>query len=359
MSDRTLAGAHPTLLVRVARQWDSFGLPVLFLLLVAIFSVLSPSFRTGYSLLSNLSFSSLVAIGSIGMVFCIMSGDMDISVGSMAALSGVLGASLVKSIGGPGGALVTIAVATALGFVNGVFVTKLRIPAFITTLGMQFVYRALAYIYTGNRPVYITDTFWLSVASGNLLGIPIPVILMAVCFGAAVYVLKKTPFGRYVVAVGTNRNAAMLSGINVDRIKNTVFTLVGFFVGIATIVNGSFLGSINPGMTGHGVRVPGHHRRRAGRHAAHRGKWQHARGAVRCPVPDLPAERPGPEAGQLLLAVRGHRLCPDLRRGHQQSKVRHSGAAGHLKGGTRERRWVCGPRASVLDRSASSKEEWE
>ena len=252
MSDRTLAGRHPTLLVRVARQWDSFGLPVLFLLLIAIFSVLSPSFRTGYSLLSNLSFSSLVAIGSIGMVFCIMSGDMDISVGSMAALSGVLGASLVKSIGGPGGALVTIAVSTILGMVNGVFVTKLRIPAFITTLGMQFVYRALAYIYTGNRPVYITDPFWLSVASGNLLGIPIPVILMAVCFGAAVYVLKKTPFGRYVVAVGTNRNAAMLSGINVDRIKNTVFTLVGFFVGIATIVNGSFLGSINPGMTGQG-----------------------------------------------------------------------------------------------------------
>lgn len=252
MSDRTLAGGHPTLLVRVARQWDSFGLPVLFLLLVAIFSVLSPSFRTGYSLLSNLSFSSLTAIGSIGMVFCIISGDMDISVGAMAALSGVLGASLVKVIGGVGGVLVTVAVSTVLGMVNGVFVTKLRIPAFITTLGMQFVYRALAYIYTTNTPVYITDPFWLFIAGGSVLGIPFPVILTAVCFAGAIYVLKKTPFGRYVVAVGTNRNAAMLSGINVDRIKNTVFTLVGFFVGIATVVNGSFLGSINPGMTGQG-----------------------------------------------------------------------------------------------------------
>jgi ribose/xylose/arabinose/galactoside ABC-type transport system permease subunit len=73
-----------------------------------------------------------------------------------------------------------------------------------------------------------------------------------VCFAAAVYVLRKTPFGRYVIAVGTNKNAAMLSGINVDLIKNAVFTLVGFFVGIATAVSGSFLGSVNPGMTGQG-----------------------------------------------------------------------------------------------------------
>jgi ribose/xylose/arabinose/galactoside ABC-type transport system permease subunit len=186
------------------------------------------------------------------MVFCIMSGDFDISVGSMSALSGVLGASLVGPIGGVGAVLVTIAVSTVLGFVNGVFVTKLRIPAFITTLGMMFVYRALAYIYTTNRPVYIKDPFWLFIGGGTVLGIPFPIILSAVCFAAAVYVLRKTPFGRYVIAVGTNKNAAMLSGINVDLIKNAVFTLVGFFVGIATAVSGSFLGSVNPGMTGQG-----------------------------------------------------------------------------------------------------------
>jgi len=92
----------------------------------------------------------------------------------------------------------------------------------------------------------------LSQHGGTVLGIPFPIILTAVCFAAAVYVLRKTPFGRYVIAVGTNKNAAMLSGINVNLIKNAVFTLVGFFVGIATVLSGSFMGSVNPGMTGQG-----------------------------------------------------------------------------------------------------------
>ena len=238
--------------MRVAGQWDSFGLPSLLVFMLVVFSFLSPIFRSTYNLVSNLSFASLVGIGSIGMVFCIMSGDFDISIGSMSALAGVLGASMVGRLGGPGAILLTIVLATLCGLLNGVFVTKLRIPAFITTLGMQFVYRALAYIYTTNAPVYIKDKFWLSIGSGTVLGIPIAILLMVVCFAVALYVLRKTPFGRYVVAVGTNKNAAMLSGINVDFVKMAVFTLVGFFVGIATVVTASYLGSVNPGMTGQG-----------------------------------------------------------------------------------------------------------
>jgi ribose transport system permease protein len=239
-------------LVWAANRWESFGLPFLVAILLLVFSLMSAPFRSPYNLFSNLSFSSLVGIGSIGMVFCIMSGDFDISIGSMSALAGVLGASMITRLGSPVAMLITIAVATLCGFINGVFVTKLRIPAFITTLGMQFVYRALAYIYTTNTPVYIKDEFWLSIGSGSVLGIPSPILLMALCFAAAVYVLRKTSFGRYVIAVGTNRNAAMLSGINVDFIKTAVFTLVGFFVGIATVVTASYLGSVNPGMTGQG-----------------------------------------------------------------------------------------------------------
>jgi ribose/xylose/arabinose/galactoside ABC-type transport system permease subunit len=238
--------------VWIAGRWDSFGLPFLVVLLLLVFSLLSANFRSAYNLVSNFAFASLVGIGAIGMAFCIMTGDFDISIGSMSALAGVIGAWLVVHIGGVGGVLATIAIATALGFLNGIFVTKLKIPAFITTLGMQFVYRALAYIYTTNRPVYIKDPFWLSIGSGTVLDIPFPIILTVVCFAVAVYVLRKTPFGRYVIAVGTNKNAAMLSGINVDLIKNIVFTMVGFFVGIATVVTASYLGSVNPGMTGQG-----------------------------------------------------------------------------------------------------------
>jgi ribose transport system permease protein len=227
-------------------------LPILLAVLLVVFSAIAPAFRTPFSLISNFRFSSLVGIGAIGMAFCIMSGDFDISVGSMSALVGVLGASFVPAIGGVGGVLATVVISAGLGFVNGVFVTKLRIPAFITTLGMMYVYRALAYIYTNNTPVYIDSTFWYFIANGSVLGVPFVILLMAICFAGAMYVLRKTPFGRYVVAVGTNKTAAMLSGINVDRIKITVFTLVGFFVGIATVVLASNLGSVNPGMTGQG-----------------------------------------------------------------------------------------------------------
>jgi ribose/xylose/arabinose/galactoside ABC-type transport system permease subunit len=197
-------------------------------------------------------FSSFVGIGAIGMTFCIMTGNFDISVGSMLALAGVLGASLAPRISGVGGVIVTIIVGLFLGFINGVFVTKLKIPAFITTLGMLFVFRAIAYIYTNNTPQYIQDRFWISIGNKTFLGLPIPIYIMAVCYGIAYLLLKKSPVGRYIIAVGTNSRAATLSGINVDNIKILVFTLIGLFVGIAAVINASMLGAANPGMMGDG-----------------------------------------------------------------------------------------------------------
>jgi ribose transport system permease protein len=170
----------------------------------------------------------------------------------MLALVAVFGASLVKHIGGAGAVFAVIAAASLLGYVNGVFVTKLRIPAFITTLGMLFIYRSIAYIYTNNSPIYIQNEFWLFVGNGTLLGAPFAILLLLACYGVAYLMLRRTPFGRFVIAVGTNRNAALLSGINVDRIKISVFTLVGLFVGIASVVISANLGSANPGLMGQG-----------------------------------------------------------------------------------------------------------
>jgi ribose transport system permease protein len=181
-----------------------------------------------------------------------MSGEFDISVGSMIALVAVFGASLVKLIGGAGAVFAAIAAASILGYVNGVFVTKLRIPAFITTLGMLFIYRSVAYIYTDNTPIYIQNDFWLFIGNGDVLGAPFAILLLLACYSVAFLVLRRTPFGRFVIAVGTNRNAALLSGINVDRIKISVFTLVGLFVGIASVVISANLGSANPGLMGQG-----------------------------------------------------------------------------------------------------------
>jgi ribose transport system permease protein len=237
---------------KFATKWDSFGLPLLFVLLVIVFSILAPAFRTPYNLISSFRFTSFIGIGAIGMAFCIMGGDFDISVGSMLSLVAVLGSSQLPHIGGVASVLLTLVIACFLGFVNGVFITKLRIPAFITTLGMMFIYRSLAYIYTNNTPVYINDKFWLFLGNGKVLGTPFAILLMLICYVAAFILLRKTPFGRYVIAVGTNRDAAMLSGINVDKTKIIVFILVGLFVGIASVVISANLGSANPGMLGQG-----------------------------------------------------------------------------------------------------------
>lgn len=237
---------------KMASRIDSLILPLLFIVLVVVFSILSPAFRTAFNLVSTLRFTSFIAIGAIGMAFCIMNGDFDISVGSMLSLVAVLGSSLLPVIGGVPAVLFTLLFSSFLGFINGVFVTKLRIPAFITTLGMMFIYRSLAYIYTNNTPVYIQNKFWLFIGNGKVAGIPFAIILMLLCYVVAWFVLRKSPYGRYVIAVGTNREAAVLSGINVDKTKIIVFTLVGLFVGIAAVVISANLGSANPGMLGQG-----------------------------------------------------------------------------------------------------------
>jgi ribose transport system permease protein len=168
------------------------------------------------------------------------------------ALAGVLGASAALKTGGIIGVLITLAVAVMLGLINGLFVTKLKIPAFITTLGMLFIYRAVAYIYTNNNVQYISDRFWIFLGNGSFLRLPLPIYIMGICYLIAYLMLRKAPIGRYIIAVGTNSRAAALSGINVDNVKIFVFTMIGLFVGISAILNSSMLGAANPGMMGDG-----------------------------------------------------------------------------------------------------------
>ena len=230
--------------------WGNFGLPFIFIVILVIFSIASPTFVSPRNILNNFGFASYLAIAAIGMTFVIMTGNFDISIGSMLALVAVLGSSFIPKIGGVLGVLSTLVIAALLGFINGIFVTKLRIPAFITTLGMLFIFRALAYIYTDNYPVYIDNKFWLFIGNGKILGIPFPVIITIICYVAAYLLLRRSPVGRYVIAVGTNSRAAALSGINVDNVKILAFTLLGFFVGISSIINSANMGAANPGLLG-------------------------------------------------------------------------------------------------------------
>ncbi len=231
--------------------WGNFGLPFIFIIVLVFFSIQSPFFISWRNILSTLGFSSYIAIAAIGMTFIIMTGNFDISIGSMLALVAVLGSSFIPRIGGVLGVLSTLVIATLLGIVNGLFVTKLRIPAFITTLGMLFIFRALAFIYTDNFPVYIDNKFWLFIGNGKIFKvIPFPIIITAVCYIAAYLVLRRSPLGRYVVAVGTNARAAELSGINVEKIKMFSYEVPGFLVCIAAVVKSANMGLANPSLLG-------------------------------------------------------------------------------------------------------------
>jgi len=230
--------------------WGNFGMPFIFIIVLLVFSLQSPIFVSWRNLLSTLGFSSYIAMAAIGMTFIIMTGNFDISIGSMLALVAVLGSSFIPRIGGVFGVISTLVIAAFLGLINGLFVTKLRIPAFITTLGMLFIFRALAFIYTNNYPVYIDNKFWLFIGNGKILNIPFPIFITAICYTAAYLVLRRSPLGRYVVAVGTNPRAAELSGINVDNIKIFAFTFAGFFVGVAAVINTATMGAANPGLLG-------------------------------------------------------------------------------------------------------------
>ena len=238
---------------RAGNFLSSFGLIIILLIIFGFFSIVIPKlYFTWPNLRDMVRFSTYVGIGAIGMTFLIMTGNFDISVGSMLALAGVVGASVAIKVGGIIGVLLTIILATFLGFINGIFVTKLKIPAFITTLGMMFIFRAIAYIYTNNVPQYIQDRFWIFLGNGNFLGLPLPIYIMALCYLIAFLMLKKAPIGRYILAVGTNSKAAALSGVHVDNVKILVFTLVGVFVGVSAVLNSSMLGAANPGMMGDG-----------------------------------------------------------------------------------------------------------
>jgi len=212
--------------------WDRAGIFFILVILMVIFSIINPDFRKPANLSNILQQCTPIGIAAVGMTFAIISGAFDLSVGSTMALTACVMVSLISAVGFLPAFLIALALGFCLGMVNGLIVTKISVPPFIATLGTLWVYRALAYIYTQNKPMQSTfpsftgwgESFWY---------VPKLFIVMILCYLVAYFLLYHTPFGRYVFAVGSNRRAAILSGINVPKVSLFVFGLVGFFGAIA------------------------------------------------------------------------------------------------------------------------------
>ena len=220
--------------------------PVIGLIIITvILSVMNSDFLTMNNILNVLRQVSINALIAFGMTFVILTGGIDLSVGSILALSGALTAGLMTGGMDPFLAIVIgLLLGAAMGAVNGIIISKGKVAPFIATLATMTIFRGLTLVYTEGRPItgFGSESFSL-LGAGYFFFIPIPVIWMIIVFAILYFILKKTAFGRRVYAIGGNEEASILSGIKVDKIKIMIYTISGLLAALAGIILTSRLNS--------------------------------------------------------------------------------------------------------------------
>lgn len=222
-----------------------FGLVII----VVVFAWLSPVFLTAPNLINILQQSSINAVIALGMTLVIISGGIDLSVGPTAALSAVVGASLmVAGVPIPVAIMGALGVGMMCGLFNGVLVAYAGLQPFIVTLGGLSLFRALSLIYTGGNPIFGIPPEFRALTNGTILGVPNPVIVVGVIAIILWIVLNKTPLGEYILAVGGNEEAARIAGVPVARTKVATFMISGGLASIAALILVGRLGAAEPTM---------------------------------------------------------------------------------------------------------------
>lgn len=221
--------------------WKRAGVSLALIVLVIVASFLSDRFLTVPNLLNILRQVSIVGILAIGMTFVILTKGIDLSVGSILGVSVVLFAGLLET-----GTMATaiplgIAAAMLLGLANGIGIAYAGIPPFIMTLGMMSFARGLAFLYTGGTPTPILSEPFYYLGNGYIFGVPIPTLILFAVVLISGFVLAKTAFGRSVYAIGSNDDAARLSGVPVRPYTTIVYVISGGVAGIAGLVYASQL----------------------------------------------------------------------------------------------------------------------
>ena len=213
--------------------------------LFVVFSALTSSFYQPSNLLDILLQSSINAITAVAMTLVIMTKGIDLSVGSIAGLSSMVAADMA-----PHGVAIAVAsgmlVGVVCGFFNGVLIAKLKLPDFIVTLGTLSVFRGAALIYTNGQPIYGLPPLFRDIFAGQLLGIPTPVLLAVSIAAIAYVVVAYTGLGERIIATGGNEEAARLSGVSIENVKITVYTLSGLLASIAGFVLVARIGAAEP-----------------------------------------------------------------------------------------------------------------
>lgn len=227
---------------------ERFGIVIILLILCIALSIITPSFLQIKNFMNVLRQVSITGIIAVGMIFVIATGGIDLSVGSITGVVAMVATSLAHPDQFPliVPILVGLLVGVAAGFVNGVIVAYGEVPPFITTLGSMTSLRGAAMIYNNGRPIIDLSEIYTKIGGGMVGSVPVPVIIFLVIIALGTIILHYTRFGRHVFAVGGNELAAKVSGINVKRVKLSVFMITGFVSAVTGIVVSSRVMSGSP-----------------------------------------------------------------------------------------------------------------
>lgn len=237
-----------------AKIWRRVGVFAALILVVIVASFLSDRFLTVPNLLNILRQVAIVGILAIGMTFVILTKGIDLSVGSLLGLSVVLYAGLLEGHSMAVAIPLGLGAAMLAGLVNGIGVAWARIPPFIMTLGMLSFARGIAFIYTGGTPIPILNENFYRLGNGYVAGIPIPTLILLAVLAVSAVVLSLTAFGRSVYGIGSNEEAARLSGVPVKFYTILVYVISGLVSGLAGLVYASQL-SIGTPIAGQGYEL--------------------------------------------------------------------------------------------------------
>ncbi len=237
---------------KIMNEYRSFAILAIILIFA---SVISRDFLSLTNIFNVIRQVSIISILACGMTFVILTGGIDLSVGSILGLSGALCAGALSAVTSWTGSsflgiacaiLTALIVGTACGFFNGLFITKGSLPPFIVTLATLTLLSGLLLVYTNGAPIRVTDSSYMFIGKGFLFGIPFPIWILVIVYALAFFVLQYTTFGRRVYAIGGNKEASRLSGIDTNKIETYVYALNGFLAGLGGIILTARLGAAQP-----------------------------------------------------------------------------------------------------------------
>ncbi len=237
-------------------KWNTFITLLILIVEIVVFTKLSPKFFTLSNFLSIANQMSITGMIAVGMTCVLVAGSIDLSVGAQIALSGMISASLMVNMGlSPWlSSILCIFICVILGMINGFISSKLNIHPFIITMALATIYRGMAKTLNSGMPVYGMDNRFLNFTRMTVFTVPLPVVIFSCCVLMGIFILNKTYLGKYFYALGADENTAELAGLDVVRIKIFVFSLCGFFTGVASVISLSRIGSAQP-LSGVGLEL--------------------------------------------------------------------------------------------------------